>query len=98
MAAFAFVRSTLGPRQWRQLWAARAAKTWSCLAPPRPRLTLSRPVVCLIVETLCCRGLGEYAWPTAPTLDLYPRPREALDFVQSQLIPPRLTPAAALHQ
>ncbi|CAK0822697.1 unnamed protein product, partial [Prorocentrum cordatum] len=98
MAAFAFVRSTLGPRQWRQLWAARAAKTWSCLAPPRPRLTLSRPVVCLIVVTLCCRGLEEYAWPTAPTLDLHPRPREALDFVQSQLIPPRLTAAVGLHQ
>ncbi|CAK0827570.1 unnamed protein product, partial [Prorocentrum cordatum] len=98
MAAFAFVRPTLGRRQWRQLWAARAAKTWSCLAPPRPRLTLSRLVVCLLVVTLCCGGLEEYAWPTAPTVDLYPRPREALDFVPSQLIPPRLTAAEALRQ
>ncbi|CAK0808104.1 unnamed protein product, partial [Prorocentrum cordatum] len=98
MAAFAFVRPTLGRRQWRQLWAARAAKTLSCLAPPRPRLTLSRPVVCLLVVTLCCGGLEEYVWPTAPTVDLCPRPREALDFVQSQLIPPRLTAAEALHQ
>ncbi|CAK0864825.1 unnamed protein product, partial [Prorocentrum cordatum] len=98
MAALAFVRPTLGQPQGRQLRAARAAKTWSCLAPPRPRLTLSRPVVCLLVVTLCCGGLEEYAWPTAPTVDLCPRPREALDFVQSQLIPPWLTAAEALHQ
>ena len=97
MAALAFARSDLGPRQGRLPRAARAAKGWSRLAPPRSRLPLPWPVVCLIVETLCSRGLVVYAWLTALTFGLYLRPREALDLVQSQLIPPGFTTATAMH-
>ncbi|CAK0903427.1 unnamed protein product, partial [Prorocentrum cordatum] len=97
MAALAFVRSDLGPRQGRLPRAARAAKGWSRLAPPRSRLPLPWPVVCLIVETLCRRGLVVYARLTALTFGLYLRPRETLDLAQSQLIPPGFTTATAMH-
>ncbi|CAK0808579.1 unnamed protein product [Prorocentrum cordatum] len=97
MAALAFARSDLGPRQGRLPRAARAAKGWSRLAPPRSRLPPPWPVACLIVETLCRRGLVVHAWLTALTFGLYLRPREALDLVQSQLIPPGFTTATAMH-
>ncbi|CAK0898656.1 unnamed protein product [Prorocentrum cordatum] len=97
MAALAFVRPDLGPRQGRLPRAARAAKGWSRLAPPRSRLPLPWPVVCLIVEVLCRRGLAMYAWLTALAFGLYLRPREALELVQAQLIPPGFTSATTMH-
>jgi len=97
MAALAFSRPDLGTRQGRLPRAARAAKGWSRLAPARSRLPLPWPVVCLIVEAMCNRGLLVYAWLTALTFALYLRPREALDLVQSQLIPPGLTTATNMH-
>ena len=97
MAALAFVRPDLATRLGRLPRAARAAKGWSRLAPARSRLPLPWPVVCLIVEEMCNRGLVVYAWLTALTFALYLRPREALDLVQSQLIPPGFTTATRMH-
>ncbi|CAK0843088.1 unnamed protein product [Prorocentrum cordatum] len=97
MAALAFTRPDLATRQGRLPRAARAAKGWARLAPARSRLPLPWPVVCLVIETMCGRGLVAFAWITAVAFALYLRPREAVDLVQSQLIPPGFTAATSVH-
>ena len=97
MAALVFALSVLATQLGCRPHAARAAEGRARLAPAGPRLPLPGPVVCLIVEALCIRGIVGYALLTALTFGLYLLPREAMDTVQTQLIPSGLTTTNNMH-
>ncbi|CAK0790921.1 unnamed protein product, partial [Prorocentrum cordatum] len=88
MAALAHCRAAPGRLQVAFPRAARAAKGWARLVPPRSRLPLPWPIACLMIDWMLDAGETTAAAATAVCFALYLRPAELLSLTREQVIPP----------